>query len=177
MAAKEERRNVFCLVTETAAHQSLQGRRTVALSPLLMSDLMSLGKLLHAQQNPCPSLSLSLSLSLSFFFFVHKSHFLRSVTHSSIQLVSAGRRTCRPNSEMNVMWLLMSSVCFLSVGLTWEDDTTQQVLAKELSKLRRIPYRPQQNGPVYAGDSRSDDYRSASLCRCVFPGDVPHKLF
>ncbi|XP_030259711.1 receptor-type tyrosine-protein phosphatase N2-like [Sparus aurata] len=39
-------------------------------------------------------------------------------------------------------------------GLTWEDDTTQQVLAQELSKLRRIPYRPQQNGPVYAEDSR-----------------------
>ncbi|XP_073347940.1 receptor-type tyrosine-protein phosphatase N2-like isoform X1 [Pagrus major] len=39
-------------------------------------------------------------------------------------------------------------------GRTWEDDTTQQVLSKELSKLRRIPYRPQQNGPVYAEDSR-----------------------
>ncbi|XP_070774384.1 receptor-type tyrosine-protein phosphatase N2-like [Enoplosus armatus] len=39
-------------------------------------------------------------------------------------------------------------------GLTWEDDTTQQVLSKELSKLRRIPYRPQQNGPVYDTDSR-----------------------
>ncbi|XP_023281957.1 receptor-type tyrosine-protein phosphatase N2-like [Seriola lalandi dorsalis] len=39
-------------------------------------------------------------------------------------------------------------------GLTWEDDTTQQVLSKELSKLRRIPYRPQQNGPVYNADSR-----------------------
>ncbi|XP_038573213.1 receptor-type tyrosine-protein phosphatase N2-like [Micropterus salmoides] len=36
-------------------------------------------------------------------------------------------------------------------GLTWEDDTTQQVLSKELSKLRRIPYRPQQNAPVYTG--------------------------
>lgn len=70
------------------------------------------------------------------------------------------------------MCLLMSSV-----GLTWEDDTTQQVLAKELSKLRRIPYRPQQNGPVYAEDSRSDVYRSASLYRSVFPGDVPQKLF
>ncbi|XP_044074998.1 receptor-type tyrosine-protein phosphatase N2-like isoform X2 [Siniperca chuatsi] len=39
-------------------------------------------------------------------------------------------------------------------GLTWEDDTTQQVLSKELSKLRRIPYRPPQNGPVYNTDSR-----------------------
>nr|XP_029137547.1 receptor-type tyrosine-protein phosphatase N2-like [Labrus bergylta] len=39
-------------------------------------------------------------------------------------------------------------------GLTWEDDTTQQVLSKELSKLRRLPYRPQQNGPVYSSDSR-----------------------
>ncbi|KAM9349317.1 receptor-type tyrosine-protein phosphatase N2-like [Symphorus nematophorus] len=40
-------------------------------------------------------------------------------------------------------------------GLTWEDDTTQQVLANELSKLRRIPYRPQQSGPVYDTDSRT----------------------
>ncbi|XP_029971640.1 receptor-type tyrosine-protein phosphatase N2-like [Salarias fasciatus] len=41
-------------------------------------------------------------------------------------------------------------------GLTWEDDTTQQVLAKELSKLRRIPYRQQQqqNGAFYSADSR-----------------------
>ncbi|XP_008289310.1 receptor-type tyrosine-protein phosphatase N2-like [Stegastes partitus] len=39
-------------------------------------------------------------------------------------------------------------------GLTWEDDDTQQVLSKELSKLRRIPYRPQQNSPVYNADSR-----------------------
>ncbi|XP_040911140.1 receptor-type tyrosine-protein phosphatase N2-like [Toxotes jaculatrix] len=39
-------------------------------------------------------------------------------------------------------------------GLTWEDDTTQQVLSKELSKLRRIPYRPQQNAPAYNTDSR-----------------------
>ncbi|XP_041658352.1 receptor-type tyrosine-protein phosphatase N2-like [Cheilinus undulatus] len=39
-------------------------------------------------------------------------------------------------------------------GLTWDDDATQQVLSKELSKLRRIPYRPQQNGPVYSMDSR-----------------------
>ncbi|XP_071346335.1 receptor-type tyrosine-protein phosphatase N2-like isoform X2 [Trachinotus anak] len=39
-------------------------------------------------------------------------------------------------------------------GFTWEDDTTQQVLSKELSKLRRIPYRPQQKGPVYNTDSR-----------------------
>ncbi|XP_042283745.1 receptor-type tyrosine-protein phosphatase N2-like isoform X3 [Thunnus maccoyii] len=39
-------------------------------------------------------------------------------------------------------------------GLTWEDDTTQQVLSKELSKLRRIPYRLPQNGPIYNTDSR-----------------------
>nr|XP_019963888.1 PREDICTED: receptor-type tyrosine-protein phosphatase N2-like [Paralichthys olivaceus] len=39
-------------------------------------------------------------------------------------------------------------------GLTWEDDATQQVLSKELSKLRRIPYRPQQSGPVYKSSSR-----------------------
>uniref|UniRef100_A0A3P9LIV3 Protein tyrosine phosphatase receptor type N2 n=1 Tax=Oryzias latipes TaxID=8090 RepID=A0A3P9LIV3_ORYLA len=39
-------------------------------------------------------------------------------------------------------------------GLTWEDETTQQVLSNELSKLRRIPYRPKQNGPVYNTNSR-----------------------
>ncbi|XP_013877488.1 solute carrier organic anion transporter family member 5A1b [Austrofundulus limnaeus] len=41
-----------------------------------------------------------------------------------------------------------------SRGLTWEDDVTQQVLFKELSKLRRIPYQPQQKGPVYSSSSR-----------------------
>ncbi|XP_024120843.1 receptor-type tyrosine-protein phosphatase N2 isoform X1 [Oryzias melastigma] len=40
-------------------------------------------------------------------------------------------------------------------GLTWEDDTTQQVLSSELSKLRRIPYRPKQKGPVYNTNSRT----------------------
>nr|XP_040028017.1 receptor-type tyrosine-protein phosphatase N2-like [Gasterosteus aculeatus aculeatus] len=39
-------------------------------------------------------------------------------------------------------------------GLTWGDDATQQVLSKELSKLRRIPYRPQQNGAVYNTNRR-----------------------
>ncbi|XP_062259698.1 receptor-type tyrosine-protein phosphatase N2-like [Platichthys flesus] len=39
-------------------------------------------------------------------------------------------------------------------GLTWQDDTTQQVLSKELSKLRRIPYRPQQSAPVYKSNIR-----------------------
>lgn len=39
-------------------------------------------------------------------------------------------------------------------GLSWEDDTTQQVLAKELSKLRRIPYRPPPSGPIYTTASR-----------------------
>ncbi|KAM4551303.1 receptor-type tyrosine-protein phosphatase N2-like [Odontesthes bonariensis] len=39
-------------------------------------------------------------------------------------------------------------------GLTWEDEATQQVLSKELSKLRRIPYRPQQKGPVYNPNTR-----------------------
>lgn len=39
-------------------------------------------------------------------------------------------------------------------GLTWDDETTQQVLSKELSKLRRIPYRPQQSGAVYDSDTR-----------------------
>lgn len=40
------------------------------------------------------------------------------------------------------------------VGLTWEDDTTQEVLASEMSKLRRIPFRPKQSGMVYSQDSR-----------------------
>ncbi|XP_026168971.1 receptor-type tyrosine-protein phosphatase N2-like [Mastacembelus armatus] len=39
-------------------------------------------------------------------------------------------------------------------GLTWEDATTQQVLSQEFSQLRRIPYRLQQNGPVFNKDSR-----------------------
>ncbi|XP_075954132.1 receptor-type tyrosine-protein phosphatase N2-like [Anarhichas minor] len=39
-------------------------------------------------------------------------------------------------------------------GLTWEDDATQLVLSKELSKLRRVPYRPQQNGAVYNTNRR-----------------------
>ncbi|XP_061587941.1 LOW QUALITY PROTEIN: receptor-type tyrosine-protein phosphatase N2-like [Cololabis saira] len=39
-------------------------------------------------------------------------------------------------------------------GLTWEDDATQRVLSKELSKLRRIPSRPPQKGPVYSASSR-----------------------
>ncbi|KAF3857845.1 hypothetical protein F7725_011046 [Dissostichus mawsoni] len=39
-------------------------------------------------------------------------------------------------------------------SLTWGDDTTQQVLSKELSKLRRVPFRTQQNGAVYNTDSR-----------------------
>ncbi|KAM9844971.1 solute carrier organic anion transporter family member 5A1b [Aulostomus maculatus] len=39
-------------------------------------------------------------------------------------------------------------------GLTWEDETTQQVLSKELSKLRRIPHRLPQGRPVYDMDGR-----------------------
>ncbi|KAG7524450.1 receptor-type tyrosine-protein phosphatase N2-like [Solea senegalensis] len=39
-------------------------------------------------------------------------------------------------------------------GLTWEDEATQQVLSKELSKLRRVPFRPQQNGPAYDTEGR-----------------------
>uniref|UniRef100_A0A3B5AE04 Receptor-type tyrosine-protein phosphatase N2-like n=1 Tax=Stegastes partitus TaxID=144197 RepID=A0A3B5AE04_9TELE len=59
-------------------------------------------------------------------------------------------------------------------GLTWEDDDTQQVLSKELSKLRRIPYRPQQNSPVYNADSRSDVYPVCTFLalQCV-PQTVP----
>ncbi|XP_041847334.1 receptor-type tyrosine-protein phosphatase N2-like isoform X2 [Melanotaenia boesemani] len=39
-------------------------------------------------------------------------------------------------------------------GLTWADETTQQVLSKELSKLRRIPYRPSQRGTLYNANTR-----------------------
>ncbi|XP_076005158.1 receptor-type tyrosine-protein phosphatase N2-like [Genypterus blacodes] len=39
-------------------------------------------------------------------------------------------------------------------GLTWEDDITQQVLSKELSKLRRTPYRPPQSGPAHSANGR-----------------------
>ncbi|KAM9790026.1 solute carrier organic anion transporter family member 5A1b [Neosynchiropus ocellatus] len=39
-------------------------------------------------------------------------------------------------------------------GLTWRDDTTQQVLSQELSKLRRVSHRLPQNRPVYRTDSR-----------------------
>lgn len=41
-----------------------------------------------------------------------------------------------------------------SGGLTWADDTTQKVLSKELSKLRRIPFRPQQITDAYNSDNR-----------------------
>ncbi|KAF7647619.1 hypothetical protein LDENG_00169020 [Lucifuga dentata] len=53
-------------------------------------------------------------------------------------------------------------------GLTWEDDATQQVLSKELNKLRRIPYRPLQNRPVYGADSRS---RSRPVAEAMDPED------
>ncbi|XP_028987099.1 solute carrier organic anion transporter family member 5A1b [Betta splendens] len=39
-------------------------------------------------------------------------------------------------------------------GLTWQDDATQLILAQEMSKLRRIPYRLQQGGAVYGTNSR-----------------------
>lgn len=168
VAVKEERRDGFCLVTETAS-RSPESPRTPRCC-LVSSANEWPNEFRKTTARSAKSSPFSLDRSL--FFFMHKAHFLRSVTHSSVQFFSAGTRTCRLNSEMNLMCLLMSSV-----GLTWEDDTTQQVLAQELSKLRRIPYRPQQNGPVYAEDSRSDVYRSASLYRCVFPGDVSQKLF
>ncbi|XP_055084246.1 receptor-type tyrosine-protein phosphatase N2-like [Periophthalmus magnuspinnatus] len=48
-----------------------------------------------------------------------------------------------------------------SRGLTWEDDITQKILSKELSKLRRIPLRPQPGPgsgpgpePVYSPEGR-----------------------
>ncbi|KAM3605357.1 uncharacterized protein V6R79_024416 [Siganus canaliculatus] len=39
-------------------------------------------------------------------------------------------------------------------GLSWEDDTTQQVLSNELSKLRRSPHRPLQSGTAYSAEGR-----------------------
>ncbi|XP_061776744.1 receptor-type tyrosine-protein phosphatase N2-like [Nerophis ophidion] len=41
-------------------------------------------------------------------------------------------------------------------GLTWEDDTTQQVLAKELYKIRRVPHRLSLSGATYKTDSRTE---------------------
>ncbi|XP_033960060.1 receptor-type tyrosine-protein phosphatase N2-like [Pseudochaenichthys georgianus] len=54
-------------------------------------------------------------------------------------------------------------------GLTWGDDTTQQVLSKELSKLRRVPFRTQQNGAVYNTDSRPSSEAKDPADRRVKP--------
>ncbi|XP_056149252.1 receptor-type tyrosine-protein phosphatase N2-like [Lampris incognitus] len=57
-------------------------------------------------------------------------------------------------------------------GLTWEDDTTQQVLSKELSKLRRIPYRPLEAEPVYNSNVRLVAEAVDPLDQRVKPVDV-----
>ncbi|KAK5889523.1 hypothetical protein CesoFtcFv8_015520 [Champsocephalus esox] len=54
-------------------------------------------------------------------------------------------------------------------GLTWGDDTTQQVLSKELSKLRRVPFRTQQDGAVYNTDSRPSSEATDPADRRVKP--------
>ncbi|KAI4796953.1 hypothetical protein KUCAC02_026646 [Chaenocephalus aceratus] len=54
-------------------------------------------------------------------------------------------------------------------GLTWGDDTTQQVLSKELSKMRRVPFRTQQNGAVYNTDSRPSSEAKDPADRRVKP--------
>lgn len=65
----------------------------------------------------------------------------------------------------------------MSAGLTWEDDTTQEVLSSEMSKLRRIPFRPKQSGAVYTTDSRlepSSAVRSSVLgIRVLLSVDTP----
>ncbi|XP_045080751.1 receptor-type tyrosine-protein phosphatase N2 [Coregonus clupeaformis] len=51
--------------------------------------------------------------------------------------------------------------------LTWEDETTQQILSKELSKLRKIPYRRLQDSspPVYSSS------KSRPSTQAMDPGD------
>lgn len=48
-------------------------------------------------------------------------------------------------------WLEVGSCVSLSTGLTWQDDTTQQAVSKELSKLRRVSYRRPVTGPADIG--------------------------
>jgi len=62
---------------------------------------------------------------------------------------------CTYNISVSVWSHEVLKLLFLSAGLTWGDEATQQVLSQELSKLRRIPYRPQQKGPVYDSNTRS----------------------
>ncbi|XP_041697904.1 receptor-type tyrosine-protein phosphatase N2-like [Coregonus clupeaformis] len=52
-------------------------------------------------------------------------------------------------------------------GLTWEDEATQQILSKELSKLRKIPYRRLQDSspPVYSSS------KSRPSTQAMDPGD------
>ncbi|KAL0966009.1 hypothetical protein UPYG_G00289490 [Umbra pygmaea] len=52
-------------------------------------------------------------------------------------------------------------------GLTWEDETTQQILSKELSKLTKIPYRRLQDSslPVYSNS------KSRLSTQAMDPGD------
>lgn len=90
----------------------------------------------------------------------------------SARVYSCVKLTFRVLSLCSSMLWSVSKCCFLSVGLTWEDDTTQKVLSKELSKLRRIPFRPQQNGPVYNTDSRFDT--SLPISRSVLWWEMSH---
>lgn len=49
----------------------------------------------------------------------------------------------------NIYWLLffLSFAFFHLSGLKWEDDTTQRVISRELSKLRNVPFHHQSNSP------------------------------
>ncbi|XP_042163775.1 receptor-type tyrosine-protein phosphatase N2 [Oncorhynchus tshawytscha] len=50
-------------------------------------------------------------------------------------------------------------------GLTWEDETAQQILSKELSKLRKIPYRRLQDSspPVYSSSKSRPSTQAMDL--------------
>lgn len=122
---EEERRNGFCLVTETASG-SPESPRTPR-------------RCLVSSANEWPN------------------EFRKTPACSAISLPSFSTILSTGEFIYVLKWFLSGSL-FLSVGLTWEDDTTQQVLSKELSKLRSVPYRPQQSGPVYNTNSRSDVY-------------------
>ncbi|XP_067109030.1 receptor-type tyrosine-protein phosphatase N2-like [Osmerus mordax] len=53
-------------------------------------------------------------------------------------------------------------------GLTWGDDITQEVLSKEMSKLRRVPVPRLESGPIYSSKSRP-------AAQAMDPGDRRNK--
>ncbi|XP_068605445.1 receptor-type tyrosine-protein phosphatase N2-like [Brachionichthys hirsutus] len=59
-----------------------------------------------------------------------------------------------PRSFLLLLLLLLLASADRRFGLTWEGGSSQRVLSMELNKLRRLPARPPQSGPVYP-ESRS----------------------